>query len=69
MNGRTDFVHIRDSGVLSVIGRYPVNGNVLAQKIIWALQMGSKTQNCDFLENRCNDFEYIPLIYGDHLPK
>jgi hypothetical protein len=26
-------------------------------------------QNDDFLENRCNEFNYISVIYGDRLPK
>jgi hypothetical protein len=33
------------------------------------IQMGPKTQKGDFNENISNDFDYISVIYGDHLPK
>jgi hypothetical protein len=34
-----------------------------------ALEMDSNTHNGDFLENGSNDFDYISIIYGDHVPK
>jgi hypothetical protein len=33
------------------------------------LQMSPVKQNCNFLENGSNDFDYISGVYGDHLPK
>jgi hypothetical protein len=37
--------------------------NIPAAKI-GTLQMGSETQNGDFIENGCNGFDYISLIHG-----
>jgi hypothetical protein len=31
--------------------------------------MGAKKQNGDFLGNGCINFDYIPVILGDHLSK
>jgi hypothetical protein len=45
-----------------------VNVNNLGPKI-GAVQMGPKTQICDFPENDSNDFDYISGIYGDNLPE
>jgi hypothetical protein len=33
------------------------------------LQMIPENQNCNFLENGSNDFDYISEVYGNHLPK
>jgi hypothetical protein len=33
------------------------------------LQMNPENQNCSFLEDGSNDFDYISGVYGDHLPK
>jgi hypothetical protein len=33
------------------------------------LEMVPRKQNDDFLENGSNDFDYISVIYRDHLPK
>jgi hypothetical protein len=44
-----------------------VNVNIPAPKI-GILQMYLKKQNGDFLKNVSDDFDYISLIYGDHLP-
>jgi hypothetical protein len=30
---------------------------------------GTEKQNCDFLENGSDNFDYIPVRYGDHHPK
>jgi hypothetical protein len=52
---------------LYVLGQYPVNLNIPNSKI-QALQEGRKTQNGNFLENGCNDFDYISvIIYGESL--
>jgi hypothetical protein len=42
--------------------------NITAPKI-GALQMSFKIQNDDFLENGCNKFDYISVIYEDYMPK
>jgi hypothetical protein len=34
-----------------------------------AFQMNPQKQNGDFLENGCNDFDYISVSYGDYLAK
>jgi hypothetical protein len=46
------------------------NMNILAVIKIGALRWASKIeiQNGDFLENCCNDFDHISIVYGDHLP-
>jgi hypothetical protein len=36
---------------------------------IEALRMGLKKLNITFLGNGCTDFDYILIIYGDHLTK
>jgi hypothetical protein len=36
---------------------------------IWAISADPKTQNYSFLENSSYDFDWISVIYGDHLPK
>jgi hypothetical protein len=41
---------------LSIINWYLMNGNILTSKIR-ACQMGSKKQNCDFLENGSDYFD------------
>jgi hypothetical protein len=46
---------------LSTVGRCPMNRNILAQKY-GALHRGSQTQNCDFLENRSNDFDWMSVF-------
>jgi hypothetical protein len=45
-----------------------VNLNFAAPKI-WALQMGSETQNRDFLENGSNDYACVSVTCGDRIPK
>jgi hypothetical protein len=45
-----------------------MNMNIPASTI-GALQRGSQTQNCDFIENGCNDIDKISLISEDNLPK
>jgi hypothetical protein len=43
-----------------------VNLSIPAPKIE-ALQVSPKRQNDDFLENVSNNYDYISIIYGDHL--
>lgn len=52
----------------SVTGRCSLNIKFLSQKI-GALQTGYKTQNADFLENGSNGFDWISVMYGDHVLK
>jgi hypothetical protein len=53
---------------LFIIGWRVVNMNFLASKI-GAIQVGHKKQNGCFLEDISIDFDYILLIYTDHLCK
>jgi hypothetical protein len=34
-----------------------------------AFEMSPQKENGDFLENSCDDFDYICVVYGDHIPK
>jgi hypothetical protein len=43
--------------------------NILAKKKKRPLKWASKTENGNFLENGCNDFDYISEVYGDSLHK
>jgi hypothetical protein len=52
----------------SIIGRCPMNLNIPAPKIK-ALQAHPRTQNGCFLENGSNEYYYISLIWGNHIPK
>jgi hypothetical protein len=45
-----------------------VNKNILAPTT-GALQLFPKKQNGSFLENSFTDFDYISVIYGDHVHK
>jgi hypothetical protein len=45
-----------------------VNMNIPAPEI-GALQVDPKTQSWHFLENSSYEFDWISVVYGDHLPK
>jgi hypothetical protein len=34
-----------------------------------ASKMGHNKHNDEFLKNSCNEFDYISVIYGEHIPK
>jgi hypothetical protein len=50
------------------LGYFPL---LSATPKLLALQKGIKTKNGDILENVCSldEFDYILVIYGEHLPK
>jgi hypothetical protein len=52
----------------SFIGQGPVNMSIKVPKI-GASHIGPETQNCDFLENDCNNFYQISVIHSDYLSK
>jgi hypothetical protein len=51
---------------LSILGWCPVNLNIPASKT-GAFKIGLKTQNGNFLKLGLNDFDYILVIYIDHM--
>jgi hypothetical protein len=54
--------------ILSIIDQFLKNMNIPAPKV-GALQMGSKTQNVNFLKNSYNVFGYISGNYKNRIHK
>jgi hypothetical protein len=53
---------------LTIIGRCPVNINILAPKA-GPLHWSPQTQKWDFLKKDINNFDELSVIYGDCLPQ
>jgi hypothetical protein len=53
---------------LFIIGRYPMNINILAPEIV-AIQMAPNSGTAFFLKSGSNDLDCISAANGDHLRK